>query len=177
MNEYTLVLSFDMEQVTESLRYAFWKNGTENYPQNILGRTAGTFNFDIGDQVSILVVGTQEGKGAAHPEFEVQDCSLVFVKAPQVFPLSLFDPNDAVARVSAWSKPEPFTWPEPVVGYTATSVRSANKFTVNSKTGQWKMSGYLSVKLGNLTKMFFFDPESSAGGGAGLGAGGGGGIN
>ena len=60
MSEYTLVLSFDYNQITESLRYAVWDKNQQRYYENFGGRTAGTFNFNQGDAISVMVIGGYE---------------------------------------------------------------------------------------------------------------------
>jgi len=174
-NSYTLVLSFDYNQISESLRYTVWQENNQRYPQQRVGRTAGTFNFTQGDRISVKVVGGYEnGKDAPSTfNFTVQNCTLVFIKAPQVVDLSLFDPDNAVANVNFNNSMEKFNWPNgDMPAYQAWAVTSTEQFSVTAQNGQWKLSGYLSVEINGTTKMFYFDPESSAGDGTGVGHGG-----
>jgi len=120
------------------------------------------------------------------PDFNVIDCTLVSVgtlghlETPH---LSLFDEHNAVTQVTEWGFLEqdmeivPGSDRDKTSDTTrASSMSALDVLTVTAKNGQWAIAGYLSVHIKTdagegLPRLFYFDPESSAGNG-GLGGGG-----
>jgi len=121
------------------------------------------------------------------PDFSVIDCTLVSVgtlghlETPH---LSLFDEHNAVTQVTEWGFLEQDEETVPGSGKDKTdnttraaSMSALDVLTVTAKNGQWAIAGYLSVHIktdtgDGLPRLFFFDPESSAGSGTGFGGGG-----
>lgn len=182
MAQYTLKLSFDLRQVTQSLGYEFVldqkanQQNKSNYPMVDSGPLAGTFNFQEGDEISVEV----EASSAAHPNgqgvpskdvlnnFSVADCTFVSVPARMTDLLSLFDAKSACTPVEGGWKPIkeiPHPGGENLKRF---SIRSNQPLKVNTKSGQWQISGYLSVELftddgQSHVQLYFFDPEGSSG--------------
>ena len=128
------------------------------------------------------------------PDFSVIDCTLVSVgtlghlETPH---LSLFDEHNAVTNITEWGflhqeletlpgsgkgKPSDKTGSKPDGSTKAASMSSLDVLTVTAKNGQWAIAGYLSVHIktqsgDGLPRLFYFDPEGSAGSGGGLGLG------
>lgn len=184
MTQYTLKLTFDLRQVTQSLAYEFIadKQG-EAYPIEIEGPLAGTFNFKKGDEINVKV----EAMSAAHPDepkvtpgdilesFVVNDCTFVSVRARMTQHLSLFHESNACATVADWTPIKDESTPDDKQKNLRRLTRhSTEPLTVKSKNGQWEISGYLSTELTRAdgkseAELYFFDPESSSGSGGGWG--------
>lgn len=97
---YSLVLSFDVNQVTQALNYDFTSNGKSHKSKRI-GPTAGTFNFKKGDTLDLKVIAYEQPAIDDSPfTLVIANCSLVSIKAPQVPELSMFDPDNAVSTFS-----------------------------------------------------------------------------
>ncbi len=182
MTQYTLKLSFDLRQVTQSLAYEFVLGDNANYPMEGGGPLAGTFNFQQGDEIFVEVMATS----AAHPSgpgtgpkdilknFMVANCTFVSVPAHMTELLSLFDAASACSTVDEWGPIENATTPEDGQrNIQRLYTRSQNALPVVTKNGQWQISGYLSVELTTAAgdthaQLYFFDPESSTGTGGGF---------
>lgn len=182
--QYTLKLSFDLRQVTQSLAYEFVQKGNSNYPMEGDGPLAGTFNFQQGDEIFVEVVVA--APNTIEPDifmsdFAVTDCTLVSIPARMTEYLSLFHKRSACAVVNGWGKVQPIPLtPEDERNHTRRfSTVSAEALPVSTKNGQWQISGYLSVQLppgdntplvdGTRHQLYFFDPEGSSGYGGGFG--------
>lgn len=181
MTEYTLKLSFDLRQVTQSLAYEFVLGENSAYPVESGGPLAGTFNFQQGDEIFVEVIATS----AANPnvpgtepkdvlkDFTVTNCTFVSIPAHMTELLSLFDPASACSTVDEWEPARPPQTPEDKQkNLLQLCKRSVTPLAVTTKNGQWKISGYLSVELTSLdgktyAQLYFFDPESSSGNGGG----------
>lgn len=181
MAQYTLQLSFDLRQVTQSLAYKFVR-GKSDYPIISEGPLAGTFNFQENDEIFVKVIATSAAsldQSGVKPEdilkyFVVTNCTFVSVPARMTEKLSLFDPESACSTIA-----DPKAWGEIVtedIGNNTLELsrRTLEPWTVSTKNGQWKTSGYLSVLLTPeetepFPELYFFDPESSSGNGGGLG--------
>ena len=170
---YTLILSFDINQVTQALNYEFTSKG-KPYKSKRMGPTAGTFNFEKGDTVDVKVIAYEKKE---KPDdlpftFEIENCSLVSIKAPQVPELSMFDSHNAISTFGGWITADE----TPNIDYIddlfyAVEKTSSNSLEVTAENGQWQISGYLSVTIDGTPKLFYFDPEGSTG--TGLGSAGG----
>lgn len=186
MPQYTLKLSFDILQITQSLAYEFVLDsprGDELYPLEDKGALAGTFNFQQGDDIFVEVIATiPETMDAQMFEeiFAVSNCTFVSVPARMTEFLSLFDPTSACTTLNQegdWAGVSPIA-PTPGNEFRRFSIRSNNPLSVATKNGQWQISGYLSVQLPPLEKipspggvrhqLFYFDPEGSSGSGGGF---------
>ena len=180
MTEYTLKLSFDLRQVTQTLAYEFVQKDNSNYPVEKDGALAGTFNFQQGDKICVEVMATS----AANPDepgtrpkdvlkdFTVTNCTFVSIPAHMVEHLSLFDTANACSIVDEWEPIKPPQTSEDGKNLRRLCKRSITPLTVVTKNGQWKISGYLSVELTTINgntraRLYFFDPEGSAGNGGG----------
>lgn len=181
MAQYTLVLSFDLRQVTQSLAYKFIL-GNSDYPITTEGSLAGTFNFQENDEIFVKVVATSAAsldQPNVKPkdilsDFAVTNCTFVSIPAHMTEQLSLFDTNSACSAIDTPSAWGPVTREEIGNNTVQLSRRSLQPLTVETKNGQWKMSGYLSVELTpdqseTFPQLYFFDPESSSGLGGGFG--------
>jgi hypothetical protein len=183
MAQYTLRLSFDLRQVTQSLAYKFFLDDKFDYPMESGGPLAGTFNFQKGDdifvEVSAISAANVEGKGVSAKDvlndFVVTNCTFVSVPARMTEPLSLFNLSNACAAISA-----PADWGDisrqvdEQKNVQRLSRRSVKALAVVSENGQWQISGYLSAELTSADdkthpQLYFFDPESSTGTGGGYG--------
>ena len=181
MTQYTLKLSFDLRQVTQSLAYEFVLGNNATYPMEGGGPLAGTFNFQQGDEIFVEVMATS----AAHPDgpgkgpkdilkdFTVTNCTFVSIPAHMTELLSLFDATSACSTVDEWGPIENATTPEDKQKNTLRLyTRSLKALPVVTKNGQWQISGYLSTQLTSMSgdkraQLYFFDPESSTGTGGG----------
>ena len=181
---YTLELSFDAAQITQSLRYAFYKNYDAKNPKDRIlcevenqGSLAGTYNFPQNAEINIVIIagveGKEGGKTAPPLELNITNCTIVSIEPPVAQGLSLFDAHNACTSISEWSLPEEITDMEQAKLMRKVRVRSLNPLIVTADTGQWKISGYLSALYntgkGPVARLFYFDPEGSAGAGAGAG--------
>jgi len=169
MTIYTLELEFDINQITRSLQYEFSNPEVKN------GILAGTFNFnEAGDPENDILEATLTVTGAAagNPSVTVTDCTLVSAsngKLGMTY-LSPFSQSSAVSKFDNWPKLKTVEAPAgrvKLVGKPGTSL------PVMAPTGQWEISGYLSVIINwngkNYNRVFTFDPESTTGLGNGLG--------
>jgi len=181
---YTLKLSFDIRQVTQSLTYEFLLgeniNGSDsnNYPMEAGGPLAGTFNFQQNDEIFVEIIATAP-EGESMQDFAVKNCTFVSIPARMTEYLSLFDQTSACATVDGWqsAKPIPPTPEDKAKNSQRFSIMSAKALSVVTQNGQWQISGYLSVQLppakgipsfnGARHQLYFFDPEGSAGSGGG----------
>ena len=180
---YTLELSFDAAQLTQSLRYAFYQNYDAKNPKDRIlcnmetqGKLAGTYNFQQGAEINIVIIASVEGKEGSKKapslELNITNCTIVSIEPPEAQGLSLFDAHNACTSISEWSLPEDMTRPENMKLLRQVRVRALNPLIVTADKGQWKMSGYLSALyntgVGPVARLFYFDPESSGGGGTGF---------
>jgi len=189
--QYTLKLSFDLRQVTQSLSYEFVRgqdaSGMDNnaYPMEDEGPLAGTFNFQQGDEIFVDVIATAPAGGNEREEvlndFKVTNCTFVSVPARMTEFLSLFDQTSACAVVDAngWApvRPIPPTAEDLAKKSCRYMISNSEPLPVETKNGQWQISGYLSVQLpplghvpvldGVRNQLFYFDPEGSTGSGGG----------
>ena len=181
MTQYTLKLSFDLRQVTQSLAYEFVLKDNSDYPMIGGGPLAGTFNFQQGDEIFVEVMAMS----AANPDaphttpkdvlkhFGVTNCTFVSVPARMTEHLSLFDETKACAPVGDWGPVENASTPQDKQkNILRLFTRSLEPLPVATKNGQWQISGYLSVELSPLAgapyaQLYYFDPEGSAGDGGG----------
>lgn len=174
---YILRLSFDANQITQTLQYKFFTESGLPCDEETSGPLAGTFNFQDGDELQVQVVASAEAdKDTGRiPELQVNitNCTFVSIKPPVKQDLSLFDPYNACTTISEWSLPE--TVIDPSAKSVSVTTTALKNLIVTAKTGQWKISGYLSVITGEDSKeqkkLYFFDPEGSAGTGGGFGGG------
>lgn len=175
MTQYVLQLSFDVDQVTESLRYTFFDPLDDKVEELEAGPLAGTFNFKAGDEVIVRVIAKKQAKNKAELEMplsvNITNCTIVSIKPPSEQDLSLFDRFNACTTISEWSLPQE----NPIEGKLEKSVttEALAPLVVTAKSGQWKISGYLSTLIEkggkSIPLLYYFDPESSAGSGGGLG--------
>ena len=168
---YTLELCFAAEQITESLQFCFYDEGGNLCTELTHGPLASTFNFEQGDTITVKVMGSAQGESreSSMPEFdmEINNCTLVSIPPTSVNDLSMFDPQNAITTIGMWGKPEIEENQERLTVSITTQSRKPLEVTAN--TGQWKISGYLSVTEtlnGKTTnKLYYFDPEGSSGDG------------
>jgi len=185
MAQYTLKLSFDIRQVTQSLAYEFVVGNDNQHDKNTAypmiegGPLAGTFNFQEKDELYVEVIATAPDNEDMQA-FAVTNCTFVSIPATMTEDLSLFDPMNACEIVPNWEAPEayPATPKDMEEKSKRLSIMSAQPLIVNSVNGQWQISGYLSVQLPpnphtppgqNRYQLYFFDPEGSTGTGGGWG--------
>ncbi len=167
---YLLELTFDADQVTQTLGYQLYGPNQVECTTEAYGPLAGTFNFNKGDKLGIRVVASKEGEPEPELNVTITDCTLISIKSHQVKELSMFDPLKASTVISDWTKP--------VVNYDPNENRKTITFRalefldVNTENGQWKISGYLSVLMnqatGQSSQLYYFDPEGSVGSGGGF---------
>lgn len=171
---YILELSFDVNQITQSLHYRFISPEGKKCEQVDMGPLAGTFRFKRGDEIMVRVNAKVETKDKKTKntslDLNITNCTIVSIEAPNGKDLSLFDPYNACTVISEWSLPKTKTDTKThVKTITTTALRS---LVVSATEGQWKLSGYLSVLIGQdenqKANLYYFDPESSADGGEGL---------
>ncbi len=181
MAQYTLKLSFDLRQVTQSLAYEFLLRDKTNYPMEDGGPLAGTFNFQQGDEIIVEVMATSaadaSGRGTSSKDvlksFDVKDCTFVSIAARMTQHLSMFDKTSACSGLEEWGPLEDATSPQDEANNICRMFkRSIRGLPVETKHGQWQISGYLSVELTSEsgvphTQLYFFDPEGSSGNGGG----------
>lgn len=166
---YTLELCFAAEQITESLQFCFYDAKDNPCTELPHGPLASTFNFQEGDTITVKVMGSAQGKSkeVGMPNFKmaINNCTLVSIPPTSVSDLSMFDPQNAVTKIGKWGKPDIEEDEESLTVSITTQSRKPLEVTAN--TGQWKISGYLSVtetlngKTAN--KLYYFDPEGSTG--------------
>ncbi len=166
--KYTLDLMFDVDQVTKALHYHF--NGPKGSPFHGQGRLAGTFNFDVGDEVHVRVIATAAKKDLDKVQFAITDLTLASIPTlqPEKYYLSLFDRHRACVQVRDWGIPKRAK----KENNTLITIKALHPLRVYAPNGQWELSGYLSVlierpdkhgKLKKFSRLFYFDPESSSG--------------
>lgn len=169
-NDVNLSLRFDADQVTGSLDFEF--KGADGSIFKKEGRCANTFHFPTGGKMFVEVTGTAHKKD--NMQFIINDFTLASISTSDLgqSALSLFDPKLACVSISNWS--EPLQEDDAQGVNSRTTVRATEPLPLVAKNGQWQISGYLSVeitmydKLGKLVTMprlFYFDPESTAGSG------------
>lgn len=183
MAQYTLKLSFDIRQVTQSLAYEFVVGNDNQHDKNTPhpmiegGPLAGTFNFQEDDELFVEVIATAPDDENML-DFAVTNCTFVSIPATMTESLSLFDPVNACHIVPYWegTKPYPPTPKDVEEKSKRLSIMSAQPLPIKSANGQWQTSGYLSVQLPpnahtppgeKRYQLYFFDPESSVGTGGG----------
>lgn len=186
MAQYTLKLSFDVRQVTQSLAYEVIRQNNSKYPMEDEGPLAGTFNFEPEDEIIVEVIATapagNNNKQAMLDDFSVSNCTLVSIPAHMQEFLSLFDETSACAAMSEnWGNVTaiPATAADEKKNSRRYSITNSKALSVVTKNGQWQISGYLSVQLpplgdvpvlkGKRNQLYFFDPEGSVGNGGGFG--------
>lgn len=163
-----LELRFNADQVTNALNYKFTGPDGSIFQED--GRCAGTFYFPAKAKVAVTVIGSAKTKDKMR--FLITDLTLVSV--PRFRPydsiLSPFDASSACNRVREWDLADVTI----ANGLTNVSVGSRETLRVVKGSGQWEMSGYLSVLIETLddsgiartrSRLFRFDPESTAGSG------------
>lgn len=170
---YLLELCFAAEQITESLQFCFYDQNGDRCEQLGDGPLASTFNFQQGDKITIKVMASagNNPEQQKRPEFDmrINNCSLVSIPELGVDDISMFDPRNAVTNISDWDQSGPIIDSE----NNRVKIESISQepLIVTAKDGQWKISGYLSVTQtlnGKTTnKLYYFDPEGSAGTGWG----------
>lgn len=166
-----LELRFDADQVTNALNYKFTGPKGSIFQED--GRCAGTFYFPNKAEVSVNVIGT--AKTSDKMRFLITDLTLVSV--PRFRPydsiLSPFDASSACNRIGDWN----LAAITKSKGLTNIPVSSRKRLKVVKGSGQWEMSGYLSVLIETIgsdgvldtrSRLFQFDPESTAGSGGGV---------
>jgi len=172
---YTLELSLDVNQLTQSLQHNLYRNYNSKKPELCpmvtTGAVAGTYNFKQGDEIELVVKATVEGKQKPKLELNVTNCTLVFIQPAVDQPLSLFDQHNACIPISEWSLPQDV--PSAQKNQTCVKVSTLGYLPVTAETGLWKISGYLSIlfRIGgnSVSRLYYFDPEGSAGDGTGFG--------
>jgi len=184
MTQYTLRLSFDLRQVTQTLAYKFILKDNSKYKPEGDGPLAGTFNFTLGDEICVQAVATAPKDHVLNDDnFIITDCTFVSIPAHMTEFLSLFDKTSACSRINNenWNPVEPLEASAADIekGILRYSRINEKLFKVVTKDGQWKISGYLSVQLpplgdvpildGLRNQLFYFDPEGSSGNGGGFG--------
>jgi len=184
MTQYTLRLSFDLRQVTQTLAYKFILKDNSKYKPERDGPLAGTFNFSLGDEICVQVVATAPADQVLDDNnFNITNCTFVSIPAHMTEFLSLFDETSACSHLSNqnWSPVDALEASETDIekGTRRYARTNENLFKVVTKDGQWKISGYLSVQLpplgdvpvlnGLRNQLFYFDPEGSSGNGGGFG--------
>lgn len=187
MTQYTLKLSFDLRQVTQSLAYAFLKinqetpNENTDYPMEGGGPLAGTFNFQKGDDIFVEVVATSALYADAPKttskdilqSFTVTNCTFVSIPARMTEVLSFFEANSACQTLDKPQEWEPLKPREDQANNLLhLSCKTTAPLPVTTPNGQWQISGYLSVELTSADgttrpQLYFFDPEGSTGNGGG----------
>lgn len=165
MTLYTLALEFDINQGTRSLQYSFSNKEIET------GVLAGTFNFNPsgGPNDGVLEATlTATGNASDNPSVTVVDCTLVAVsngKLGRTF-LSPFSRSNAVSKFTDWPELDAISAPP---GRVKLFAGSGTRLPVIAPSGQWEISGYLSVIIEidgtSYNRVFTFDPEGSAGSG------------
>ena len=182
MAQYTLKLSFDLRQITQSLAYEFVQSGKDNYPLLTEGPLAGTFNFQKGDQIFVEVIATSAASSGTPKnvleDMAVKNCAFISIPARMTEDLSLFDPDSACTIIEGNSPQTPQQWGPIAKEFlpddnVQLSTRSLKPLSIMTKNGQWKISGYLSVSLTpngapKYSQLYFFDPEGSSGNGGGF---------
>lgn len=182
MTDYILSLTFDLRQITQALQYEFCTHEGEVCKMLEAGPLAGSFNFQTGDtiQLQVTAIGAMNEDENNPPSnilenISVNDCTLLSLAARMDEPLSMFDVgNAAICQASdKWTKAEEFTQP----GDSQKNIKRyrqqiENPLKVVTEKGQWQLSGYLSIQLYTLegpplSRLYFFDPESSTGAGGG----------
>ena len=183
---HTLNLTFDIDQITKSLQYEFkselmdGSHKSEDSPLQSIGTLAGTCLFNKGDDLSIeikairtLLPMSKPSKSSPRLTLKVKDFTILCVSTlgpDRWCDLSLFSKRKASKRVKDWDTSEN---PSDNEAY----IRTLAPLPITAEDGQWQMSGYLSIQIKNgdkksVTRLFYFDPESSAGSGAGFGGSG-----
>lgn len=160
----TLALQFDINQGTRSLQYTF--SNTEKKD----GALAGTFNFNQnpGETDSLQVSLTVTGNANGSPLVTIKDCTLVSVSNGELGRtyLSPFSQDKAVTPVMGWPALEEMKAKKGRVQFYS---EAQDVLPVLARTGQWQISGYLTVAIEidgtTYHRVFTFDPEGSAGGG------------
>lgn len=176
---YDLILTLDIHQVTKSLQYEFTSD--KGSPLHKEGPLAGTCNFNAGDMLNLKVIA--KGDSTDDYKITVVDFTLVSISTlrPAEYFLSLFDQHNACTNVSKWGAADYKTSGKRTVAH----ISALDKLAITAPNGQWEMSGYLSVLIERnalspapgggsagvtplrqtINRLFYFDPESSAGSG------------
>lgn len=176
---YIMRLSFDIGQITQSLQYNFFTKDDDPYTEETSGALSGTFNFIEGDELEVQVVAKAESKKNSSDLSDLQvnitNCTIVSIERTGKQDLSLFDAYNACTTISEWSLPDKGTKESGGIVQATVTTTALKNLVVTAKNGQWKISGYLSVLIGEDSKeqkkLYFFDPEGSAGGGTDFGGG------
>jgi len=169
--EFTLALEFDVNQITRSLQFKFISN--DGSPDIPTGPLAGTAHFNEGNQIGISVTAT--GRSQDNISFRVTDCTLVSLGTANLgkFFLSPFSEEKATEAITQWSPTDNITTPQDQENQRTRLISySEDTLLVAAPTGQWEISGYLSVAIeidGTVYhRVFYFDPEGTTGNGGGL---------
>lgn len=169
MTDYLLALEFDINQITRALQYTF--KSAAGSAEKHEGNLAGTFNFLAGDTLHFSVTAT--GFAVDDVELVIKDCSLVSVSNGHLgkSALSPFSQSMAISTVSKWSNFEETEGDLP--GRVKFFASSEAGLPVVAESGQWEISGYLSMEVtvrGTVyNRVFYFDPEGTTGSGTGGG--------
>lgn len=166
--KYYLDLTFDVEQVTKALHYHI--DGPKGTPFRTEGPFAGTFYFRPGDELYIRVTAT--AKKCDEARFSITNFTLASIPtwpAGEIY-LSLFDKHCACTDISDWGIPT--RGDDDADKKAAIIIEALHPLVIAAPTGQWQMSGYMSTIIETKTlsgdrrqisRLFYFDPESSAG--------------
>jgi len=182
MTDYILQLSYDLRQVTQSLKYQFCTPQGDICSMLEAGPLASSYNFQAGDRISIQVMALSamnedKNNPPSHilKSVHVSDCALLSIGSRLNAALSMFDENTASQHVTNWTLPKEI--PQP--GDADENLKrlcwgTKSPLKVVSEKGQWQLSGYLSVAMntadGNqVSRLYYFDPESSTGSAGGWG--------
>lgn len=160
-------LSFDADQVTTALHCEFSYKGEDIYKSS--GRCAGTYHFADDSEMEFQVTGSADTKDEM--KYMITDLTLVSVSTLSAGrgPLSMFADDCACFQIGDWS---PQIQRQDNDGKTASTTLSGSVLKMPKKSGQWTISGYLSVvierndkhgKRKSETRLFLFDPEGTMG--------------
>lgn len=173
--EYTLEVNFDVQQISQRLKWNFYKGKKPVLPYT--GANTGQMVFDCGDTVTLMVTGNSHNSLLKKLAFT--QCHLVTYPIINSMHAHLGPPGD-------YSPPSPFTNTGAVIDLLGTqepalATGDANAWVWQSpapqtcvNTGRWEMSLILTADITlNSTdpytrrRVFSFDPECEVGTGIG----------
>lgn len=183
---YTLTLGFDLQQVSTALQFEIRKDGLPTL--QMVGPAAGAYKLSKGDQVVIEIIASFDPQTTSAEAISVQDLILVSMPANGAHQadLSPFVPTSAGLFLQGWisqddGKVDGPLRPPPspntafirfVLGQQGASGLIPAPLLVTASEGQWQVSGYLSVLVGEtaastpFSRVYGFDPTVIVGTGA-----------
>jgi hypothetical protein len=181
---YTLTLAFDLRQISTALQFDIHLDDAPTMKRT--GRAAGAYQLDLNDQIAIKIAASFNPETTLPDAISIQDLILVCTPVNRVHQsdLSPFFSDTAGILLRNWERQEDGAVTNELLDQTAEPTATTN-FTlsgptteglvpdandtprglvVKALTGEWQISGYLSVRVTGVeasqsfSRVYDFDP-------------------